>query len=216
MEEVIDIILKEGNINKAIDFVQGVIKKLSNDEIPLEDLAVVKSITKRLDNYDGVLPHIELAKKMKDRDPSNAPTPGDRLPYVVIRGNQIISKRVEHPSYIEEKDLDVDADYYIHSQLLPPLERIFDVIGVDKQELLGDGRQATMDEIVNGGTVNRDRDVSIKKDPKDTVIKDLNGFECKECGKKFRRVPLKGKCECGGEIYGVGNGSIGKKVKINA
>ncbi|MFP4116103.1 MAG: family B DNA polymerase [Candidatus Aenigmatarchaeota archaeon] len=216
MEDVIDIILKEGDINKAIEHVQEKIEKLSRGEVPLEQLAVVKSITKKLENYDGVLPHIELAKKIKDRNPSNPPTPGQRIPYVIIKGNQMLSKRVEHPDYIKENDLKVDSGYYINSQLLPPLERIFNVIGVDKQELLGDGRQATMDEIVNGGSVDRDRDVSVNKDPRETTVEELNGFECKECGKKFRRVPLKGKCGCGGEIYFVGNGSIGKKVAANA
>ncbi len=214
MEEVIDIILKEGDINKAIKHVQDIAGKLSRNEIPLEELAVVKSITKKLENYDGVLPHIELAKKMKRRNPSNPPSPGLRIPYIIIKGNQMISKRVEHPDYIRENDLEVDSEYYINSQLLPPLERIFNVIGVDKQELLGDGRQATMDEILNGNSVNRDRDVSVSKNPRDTTVDELNGFECKDCGKSFRRVPLKGRCSCGGDVYCVGNGSIGKKVNM--
>ncbi|MFP4117199.1 MAG: family B DNA polymerase [Candidatus Aenigmatarchaeota archaeon] len=215
MEDVIDIILKEGDINKAIDHVKEIIQKISNREVSLEKLQVVKSITKKIDSYDGVLPHIELAKKMEKRDPSNAPTPGQRIPYVIIEGNQMISKRVEDPDYIRENNLKVDTDYYINSQLLPPLERIFNVIGVDKQELLGDGRQATMDEIVNGSTVNRDRDVSVNKDPDDTTVEELNGFQCKDCKKDFRRVPLKGRCSCGGDVYIVGNGSIGKKVNMD-
>ncbi len=213
MEKVIDIILKEGDINKAIGHVKEIIDKIEGREVPLEDLQVVKSITKKIENYDGVLPHIELAKKMKNRDPSDAPTPGQRIPYIIIEGNQMLSKRVEHPDYIRENKLKVDTEYYINSQLLPPLERIFNVIGVDKQELLGDGRQATMDEIVNGNSVNRDRDVSVSKDPRNTTVDELNGFQCEDCNKHFRRVPLKGRCSCGGDIYCVGNGSIGKKVK---
>ncbi len=212
MEEVIDIILKEGDINKAIKHVKEIINEIANRDVSLEKLQVVKSITKKLENYDGVLPHIELAKKMKRRDPSNAPAPGQRIPYVIIEGNQMISKRVESPDYIRENDLKVDTDYYINSQLLPPLERIFNVIGVDKQELLGDGRQSTMDEIINGNSVDRDRDVSVKKNPRETTVDEVNGFQCDDCNRNFRRVPLKGRCGCGGDIYIVGNGSIGKKV----
>ncbi len=215
MEEVINIILKEGDINKAIKHVKTVIKRIADRDVPLEELQVVKSITKKIDNYDGVLPHIELAKKMKRRDPSNPPTPGQRIPYIIIEGNQMISKRVEHPDYIRENSLRVDTNYYIESQLLPPLERIFNVIGVDKQELLGDGRQSTMDEIINGNSVDRDRDVSVEKDPRETTVDEVNGFECKDCKKDYRRVPLKGRCCCGGDIYIVGNGSIGKKVSMH-
>ncbi|MFB6075535.1 MAG: DNA polymerase domain-containing protein [Candidatus Aenigmatarchaeota archaeon] len=215
MEEVIDIILKEGNINKAITFVQEIIDKLSNREVPLKKLEIVKSLTKKVENYDGTLPHIELAKKMKKRDPSTAPTPGDRLPFVIIEGNQIISKRVEHPDYIKENDLKVDADYYIHSQLLPPIKRIFEVIGVDEDELLGNGRQTSLGEVLNGEKVDRDRDVAVSKSPEETVIKNLENFTCKNCGKEFRRVPLRGKCDCGGSIYASSAGSIGKMVQVS-
>ncbi|MFP4045828.1 MAG: family B DNA polymerase [Candidatus Aenigmatarchaeota archaeon] len=214
MSEVIDIILKEGDINKAIDHVKEVVDKIANREVPLEKLQVVKGITKKLDNYDGVLPHIEMAKRMKNRNPSNPPTPGDRLPYVIIKGNQMLSKRAEHPDYIKEKGLESDSEYYINSQLLPPLERIFNVIGVDKEEILGNGRQTSLGETLNGDDVDRKRDVSIETSPRETVVEDLNGFTCEDCGKEYRRIPLKGKCDCGGELFCQGNGSIGKKVKI--
>lgn len=216
MEEVIEIILEEGHINEAVEHVQEIITKLYNDEVPLERLQVVKSLSKKPENYDGVLPHIELAKKIKDRDPSNAPMPGDRIPFIIIKGNQMLSERSEHPDYIRENGLEVDSDYYIHSQLLPPLERIFEGIGVDKQELLGNGRQTDLDELLNGSSVERDRDVSVDRSPRETVIEDLLGFTCKDCKRDFRRVPLKGRCDCGGDIYGKGHGSIGKKVEFHA
>jgi len=72
MNIVLNIILKEGDIKKAIHFVQDVVIKLNNGEIDLNKLAVTKSITKSINLYDGILPHIELAKKMKHRNPAHS------------------------------------------------------------------------------------------------------------------------------------------------
>lgn len=214
MNKVLKVILKEGDIEKAIENVQRVVEDVKEGKIDLEKLSVVKSITKRLKRYDGKLPHIELAKKIKERDPSNAPTPGERIPYVIIKGNQILSKRAEHPDYVVQKNLRIDSEYYIKSQLLPPLERIFSVVGVDKQELLGKGRQTSLEEMINDKKEKRNHDVSITRDPSQRIIKNLQGFVCKECDEKFRRPPLIGKCSCGGEIYASSPGSIGKVIEF--
>ena len=213
MYEVLRIILKEGDIKKAIKFVRGVVEKLNKGEIDLEKLAVTKSITKSIDRYEGMLPHIELAKKMRERNPAMAPTPGERITFVIVRGNQMLSKRAEDPEYIKEHNLKIDSDYYVNSLLLPPLERIFSVIGVDKGELLGMGRQYSLKEMVSNSTIKRD--YKIRLPPEEIKVKNLRGFVCRQCDKNFRRVPLQGKCECGGGILALGDGSIGGLVEIN-
>ncbi|MCD6367742.1 MAG: DNA polymerase elongation subunit [Candidatus Aenigmarchaeota archaeon] len=214
VHEVLKIILKEGDVKKAIKFVRGVVEKLSRGEIDLEKLAVTKSITKNIDKYDGMLPHIELAKKMRERNPATAPTPGERISFVIIRGNQMLSKRAESPDYIREHNLKIDSDYYINNLLLPPLERIFSVIGVDKGELLGMGRQYNLKELLTNSIDKRD--YKIKLSPNEAKIKNLRGFVCSKCNKSFRRVPLSGRCECGGEILALGDGSVGGMVEVMA
>lgn len=37
------------------------------------------------DDYEGKVAHVELAKKMRKRDPATAPTTGDRVPFVIIK-----------------------------------------------------------------------------------------------------------------------------------
>ncbi len=210
MNVVLEIILKEGNIEKAINHVRCVVDKINKGEVDLRKLAVTKSITKGLDRYDGKLPHIELARRIRDRDPSQTPSPGTRISYVILSGNQMLSERAETPEYIEEKNLRIDSDYYIENQLLPPIERIFSVIGVDKGELLGKGRQCNLKNMLNP----KKRNHKVNKPPEKVVVEHLNGFTCRKCNSKFRRVPLLGKCDCGGELFAFGGGCIGGYVKI--
>lgn len=212
MNEVLNIILKEGNVKKAIKFVQGVVEKLNRGEVDLNKLAVTKSITKSVDKYDGILPHIELAKKIRKRNPAMAPSPGNRVSFVIVRGNQMLSMRAEDPEYIKEHNLMIDSDYYIKNQLLPPIERIFSVMGVDKGELMGMGRQYNLREVVSNSS---ERNYNIKISPEQIKVKNLKGFICEACNKTFRRVPLTGKCDCGGEIFALGDGSIGGFVEID-
>lgn len=45
---------------------------------------ITKELTKTEKEYAGKQAHVELANKMKKRDPGTAPKLGDRVPYVII------------------------------------------------------------------------------------------------------------------------------------
>lgn len=68
---------------------------------------------------------------MTERDPGNAPASGDRIPFVYIRApigqeeSKLQGDRVEHPSYVKEKGLQLDARYYIEHQLENCLSQLF-------------------------------------------------------------------------------------------
>lgn len=203
MEEILKIILKEGDIQKSIALIKNVIDKLKKGEIEMEKLTIIKGITKNIESYEGMQPHIELAKKLKARNPHDPPKVGDRLGFVIIKGNQILSKRTEDPEYVRTHKLQTDSDYYIHSQLFPPLERIFSAIGVEKGEVLGNGRQTSLGDIMK----------SARK--KSAELENLDGWDdfiCKKCSKTHRRAPISGFCDCGGEILISYRGSVGSKV----
>ena len=79
---------------------------------------------------------VELAQRMKKRDPSTAPNVGDRVPYVMVqkpKGAKGFEKS-EDPLYVLEHQLAVDADHYIDHQLREPLKRLFVPIYGEKAE----------------------------------------------------------------------------------
>ncbi len=205
MLQVIDIVLKEGDIAKAAKYVRSVIDDLAAGKIPLEKLTIVKGLTKTPDSYDGVQPHAELAKKISSRDPTRAPMVGERLGYVIIKGNQLISKRAEDPEFVKQKGLEIDPQYYIENQLLPPLERVFEVCGIAKTELIEGSKQRKLFEIIRQEI----------KQPEQTVFKEFESVACKKCSWSFRRVPLAGACpKCGSHLFFSSNGSLGAFVEL--
>lgn len=204
MRNVLETILKEGDISKATKHVRSIVHDLGHGAIPLEDLTVVKGITKPLDRYDAVQPHVEVAKKILKRDPTKANMVGERLGYVIIKGNQMLSKRAEDPDFVKSKGLEIDAHYYIDNQLLPPLERIFDACGINRSELLDGCRQQSLFEILS----------QKQKGPEETVLEGFDSVVCKKCDWSFRRPSLIGVCpKCSSQLYFASNGSIGKFIK---
>ncbi len=198
--EVLNILLKEQNPKKAFKFVKGVLVRLEKNEIPIEDLVITKSISKSLASYKGVQPHIELVKKLRKRAPATAPGVGDRVSFVIVKGLQLMSDRAEDPEYIKQHNLPVDSKYYIESQILPPLERVFEVIGIDKTELIGLGKQLLLKDAIKNHT-----------QAQTPILTSIDGFVCNKCNKFYRRVPLIGKClTCEGEIFFSFNGEKSK------
>merc|ERR1712045_73551 len=93
------------------------------------------------EDYSAKQAHVELAEKMRKRDPSTAPGSGDRVPYVIISGakNMKAYEKSEDPLYALENNLSIDAQYYIEHQLQQPLMRIFGPILPNAESVLFKG-----------------------------------------------------------------------------
>lgn len=192
--EVLNILLKEQNPKKAFSFVKEYLSKLERNEIQIEDFIITKSISKSLSSYKGIQPHVELVKKLRKRN-GEAPGVGDRVSFVIVKGMQLLSERAEDPEYVKTKKIPIDSKYYVESQILPPLERVFEVIGISKTELLGIGRQTLLKEMF------MDNHNKINGTALEPSLNQFDGFSCVKCGKGYRRTPLVGKCiECQGDI----------------
>jgi len=85
-------------------------------------------------------------------------------------------------------------------------------VGVEKGELFGSGRQASLGDIMNGTKAKRKHDICVEC--KNKTLDNWEEFACTKCDKTYRRMPLRGTCECGGEILICCNGSVGKKIII--
>ncbi|CAF4237180.1 unnamed protein product, partial [Rotaria magnacalcarata] len=90
-------LLIERDPNGAVEYVKNVISDLLCNRIDISQLVISKELTKTDSEYSNKQPHVELAHKMRKRDPGSAPNLGDRVPYVIIPGtkNQAAYERAE-------------------------------------------------------------------------------------------------------------------------
>ncbi len=130
-EAVLMAILKEGNSDKAIKEVKKVFKKIKNGDVDNKDLIIHTQITKPLDQYKQVGPHVVAAKKIEEH--GIKVTRGTIVQYIIVKGKGSISQRAVPYDYSE--GYEYDKDYYINNQLIPAVERIMYSFGYSKKDL---------------------------------------------------------------------------------
>ena len=130
-ERVLDIVLKEGDSEKAVKFVNGVISKLRNKEIPLEKVQIFTQLSKDIDQYDNIGPHVAVARRMKQKGIDVGP--GSIIKYVITKRGEKIRDKARTMDEVSQKDY--DAEYYIERQVIPSVERIINVLGYSKEDL---------------------------------------------------------------------------------
>ena len=69
------------------------------------------------------------------------PSIGTRIPFVIVAGKGLFVDRAEDPDYVREHNVHIDVDYYVKKQILPPVERILGVFGVNVSSLDFDSKQ---------------------------------------------------------------------------
>lgn len=127
---IIDILMKDKNINKAREFLDDNLNKLVNKKIPIEKLIITKALRSGYKNPQQIA-HKVLADRMGKRDPGNKPGPGDRIPFAYILTNNAKSlqgDKIEHPNFIRENNLKLNYSFYITNQIMKPIQQLFSLV----------------------------------------------------------------------------------------
>lgn len=77
-------ILIDRDEKSAIAYTKSIISDLLQDRVDLSMLVISKSLGK--EDYAAKVAHVELARRMRKRDPASAPVVGDRVAYVITKG----------------------------------------------------------------------------------------------------------------------------------
>jgi len=99
---IIDIIMSEKNIKKAITFLEKAMNNILKGTYPIEDFVITKTLRGHYKN-PGSISHKVLADRMTERDPGSAPNTNERVPYafIQIKKNKVIeSKKKKIMTYL--------------------------------------------------------------------------------------------------------------------
>jgi len=127
---VIDILMKERDIKKALDYVDKCLQELVDGTVPIEKLIITKSLRSFYKNPQQIA-HKVLADRIGAREPGNKPTSGDRVPFVyIVNSNKkaLQGEKIETPTFIRENKLQIDYSFYITNQIMKPLLQLFGLV----------------------------------------------------------------------------------------
>ncbi|CAD2217661.1 DNA polymerase delta subunit 1 [Angomonas deanei] len=135
---VLNRILIHRSVESAVEFVKGTISDLLLNRLDISNLVITKAFSKAEDQYVGSQAHIALVERMRKRDPASAPTIGDRVAYVIIKGPKGAKafEKSEDPIYVLDNNIPIDTQYYLEHQLKPPIMRVFEGVLDDPTDLI--------------------------------------------------------------------------------
>lgn len=127
---IIDILMKDQDLQKAIDFLQHSLQELVDGKISIEKLIISKSLNSYYKNPQQIA-HKVLSLRMTKRDPGNKPSSGDRIPFVyIVNSNKkaLQGEKIETPIFIKENNIKIDYSFYITNQIMKPLLQLFSLV----------------------------------------------------------------------------------------
>ena len=127
---IIDILMKEQNIEKAMQFLNSSLQAIVDEKYSMDKLIITKSLRSNYKNPQSIA-HKVLADRIGEREPGNKPSAGDRIPFVYIHnGNKKVlqGEKIETPTYIVNNKLRIDYTFYITNQIMKPVQQLFALV----------------------------------------------------------------------------------------
>jgi len=130
---ILKMILNEGNEKNSFKYVKEIIKKLKNRKIDKEELLIKTQLKKPISEYKSENPHVTIAKKMKEQGmPVDV---GMLILYYVAENKEKKKQLVRERAKLPDEKGEYDIEYYTNHQILPAVENIFEVFNIDIKEI---------------------------------------------------------------------------------
>ena len=176
VEQCIRLLFSTKDLSQIKAFVQNEFSKIMCGKVLVQDFCFAKEV--KLGYYKSektMPPGAVLAKKLMEQDNQNEPQYKERVPFVVVKGkkNDLLRDRCIPPlQYLQNMDkFQLDSDYYIIKTLIPPLNRIFNLMGVNVDEWWKEiPKNQSLDDFSSN-----------------TIVKQVKLNACLRCGKASSR-----------------------------
>ncbi|MDP2946890.1 MAG: DNA-directed DNA polymerase [Nanoarchaeota archaeon] len=131
--QILKVILEEGNEKKALKLLKESIDRLKKREVNVKELMIKTELRRPIEKYIATGPHVVAAKKMKEK---NIPVSEGMLIEYFVGKNHTKSKKIGDRVFLPDEKADYDIDYYLNNQIIPSVENIFEIFGVNVNEII--------------------------------------------------------------------------------
>ncbi|XP_044721885.1 DNA polymerase family B domain-containing protein [Hirsutella rhossiliensis] len=137
-EKALRLLFETADLSQVKAYFQSQCDKMMRGAVSVQDFCFAREV--RLGTYSdkGPPPAGALISTRKMLEDARAePQYGERVPYVVITGApgaRLIDRCVAPEELLANPHWQLDAEYYISKNLIPPLERIFNLVGANVRQ----------------------------------------------------------------------------------
>lgn len=137
-EKALKLLFRTSDLSGIKTFFQEQCSRIMTGRFSVQDFCFAKEV--KLGTYADkgpAPPGALIATKRMLKDPRLEPQYGERVPYVVITGApgaRLFERCVEPERLLYDEQAELDAEYYISKNLIPPLERIFNLVGANVRQ----------------------------------------------------------------------------------
>ncbi|KAM7201381.1 hypothetical protein V8F20_004845 [Naviculisporaceae sp. PSN 640] len=134
-EKALRILFETADLSQVKEYFQKQCTKIMKGQVSIQDFCFAREVKLGTYSDKGPLPPGAQisARKMAD-DARAEPQYGERVPYVVAAGGpgaRLVDRCVAPEELLNDPFGMLDAEYYITKNLIPPLERIFNLVGAN-------------------------------------------------------------------------------------
>lgn len=134
MKKSIELLFKTKDVSQVKAYVQSQWVKIMQEKVSIQDFCFAKEV--KLGTYSekgAIQPGVKVAYDRMKKDPRREPQYGERMPFVVVAGEstKISDRAVEVEWLLHSDRLVLDSTYYIRRKIIPPLARVFNIVGSD-------------------------------------------------------------------------------------
>jgi DNA polymerase zeta len=177
-EKALRLLFETADLSQVKDYFQKQCQKIMRNNVSVQDFCFAKEV--RLGTYSdkGAPPAGALISTRRMLQDARAePQYGERVPYVVITGApgaRLIDRCVAPEELLSNPHWQLDAEYYISKNLIPPLERIFNLVGANVRQWYDE--MPKVQRIYHATTLGK---------KKTTLESYMKSTHCLVCGSKF-------------------------------
>ncbi|KAK6429147.1 DNA polymerase zeta [Oleoguttula sp. CCFEE 5521] len=137
-EKALKLLFRTADLSQVKSYFQSQCAKIMTGRFSVQDFCFAKEV--KLGTYANkgpAPPGALIATKRMLKDPRLELQYGERVPYVVIAGApgaRLWERCVEPERLLHDEHAELDAEYYINKNLIPPLERIFNLVGANVRQ----------------------------------------------------------------------------------
>ncbi|KAE8410893.1 hypothetical protein BDV36DRAFT_306610 [Aspergillus pseudocaelatus] len=137
-EKALKLLFRTADLSQVKRYFQKQCTKILQGRVSIQDFCFAREVKLGTYSERGLPPPGALisTKKMLE-DPRLEPQYGERVPYVVVTGapgSRLIDRCVPPETLLHDAQLELDAEYYITKNIIPPLERIFNLVGANVRQ----------------------------------------------------------------------------------